>query len=1317
MSQRSYTYLDNKLEKERAYWLQKLSGDLVVSGIPLDFKRPAKASFDKERVKIKLDSKSEFKLRKISGGSEPLILTALITALKICLQRYTGIQDIIIGTTIHNKYSEVTSINKILALRDQVRPSRTVKQLLLEVKETLSEAYSNQKYPFESILDLLNVERPANRMPLFNIAAVLENTNDREHIRHLNNDVTLSFRINSDSITGAVEYNPTLFTREAIEIFSSHYEHILEAAFDSPEVQISSLQLLSEAKRQAFLISFNATESDYPKLSSVAQVFEDQVRRTPDNEAVVFENSSVTYQQLDDRANEVALLLKRLGVGRGANVGIYLEHSIEIVVALLGVLKAGAAYVPLDPDHPKQRLGFVIADAEISVILTQQNLADELPTDGAMRVCLDSELEAVSHEAIDWPLTSPGPDDTAYLIYTSGSTGVPKGVRISHKALVNYTWWAKQMYLKEGKGTFALYSSLAFDLTVTSIYTPLLSGNKIIVFRKDGNDFPLAEILKDDRVEILKLTPSHLSLIKDRDNSRSRISRMIVGGEALETELTRQIQSSFSQEVEIFNEYGPTEATVGCMIYKFDAANDNRTHVPIGVPAANAQIYLLDKSLNPVAENMVGELYISGDGLAQGYHNRLELSSERFIPNPFLAGKRMYKTGDLARRLASRDLEYVGRTDDQVKFHGYRVELNDIRAALNKHPRIRESVVVVRKDKNDNDVMMAYYASRQELDTDELRDFLSEVVIRETIPSLFVHLRKLPLTLNGKVNVEVLPSLEEVRQKARPKFVAPRTHTEEALVAIWRDVLGIAEVGIYDNFFELGGHSLLATQVISRIREVFQVDLPLRSLFESPTISTLLETLEKAMSTGQMLQVPTIKRVQRDGDLPLSFAQQRLWFIDQLEPGSPIYNVHVPVRLIARLNIAALEQTLTEIVRRHEILRTTFPAINGRPVQVIAAAKPVQMPLIDLTGPAEEARDGEAQRLATEEVNQPFNLAEGPLLRVRLLRLREDEFVVLFTTHHIVSDGWSMEILMREVSTLYAAFSNNQPSPLPELAIQYVDFAHWQQQWLQGEMLESHLSYWRKQLRGPLPVLALPTDRPRPAAQTFNGSRQRLVLTESLTEALRQLCVREGVTPFMTLLAAFKVLLFCYTGQDDVIVGSNIAHRNLARIEDLIGFFVNNLVLRTDMSGNPTFSELLRRVHEVCLSAYTHQDMPFDKLVEELQPERNLSHNPLFQVMFNLHNTRTSRPEVPGLGISPMDIHTQTSRFDLVMNMWETPQKLIGSLEYNTDLFDAETIIRMLGYFETLLDDVVAHPDKRLDEISPMTGEENDQLIHAFNSV
>ncbi|WP_029630618.1 condensation domain-containing protein, partial [[Scytonema hofmanni] UTEX B 1581] len=720
-----------------------------------------------------------------------------------------------------------------------------------------------------------------------------------------------------------------------------------------------------------------------------------------------------------------------------------------------------------------------------------------------------------------------------------------------------------------------------------------------------------------------------------------------------------------------------------------------------------------------------GEVYIGGVGVGRGYLNRPDLTAEKFIPNPFSKeAARLYKTGDLARYLPNGEIEYIGRIDNQVKLRGFRIELGEIETLISQYPAVRETVVIVSEDLLNSQRIIAYVVPQKEqtLTISELRSFLESKLPNYMVPAAFVTLEALPLTPNGKLDRKALPA-PELTQISLSNINPPSTPIENLLVAIWAEVLGIDKVGIDNNFFELGGHSLIATRVISQIRQVFQVELPLRYLFEKPTIAGLAKEIEKAIKVDSGVEATNIERIARSPELPLSFAQQRLWFLAQLEPDSPFYNIPAAVRLQGQLNVEALQQSFNEIISRHEALRTNFQTREGQAVAVISKEKPLTLSIFDISELPTNQQEAEIKQQAAQEAQQPFDISSDHLLRVKLLRLGEQEHIILLTMHHIVSDGWSIGVLVQELAKLYQAFSNGQPSlqdatrtPLAELPIQYVDFAVWQRQWLQGEILETQISYWLKHLENAPKVLELPTDHPRPTIQTFRGANYSFNLSPELSAALNKLSQQQGSTLFMTLLAGFQTLLWRYTGSEDIVIGSPIANRNRREIEGLIGFFVNTVVLRTNLAGNPRFEELLKRVREVALGAYAHQDLPFELLIEQLQPQRDLSHTPLFQVMFVLQNAPISVLELPGLTLTPLESDSNTAKFDLILYVTETESGLVGSFEYNTDLFERNTICRMVGHLQTLLEEIVANPQQRLSELPLLTKSEQHQLLREWNN-
>lgn len=1298
----NFRFLDGKLRNEKQYWTEKLSGDLPQCGVPLDFPRPTAFNRHDRVLAVELAPALGESIIRLCGPRRELILTLLIAAVKIVLWRYSPVSDIIVGTLIHEQDGESAQFNRILALRDRASPSTSVKEFLDQVRRTLTEAYLNQRYPFGRVLSLLGIEAPSNRAPLFNVAVVFEGINRLDNAVDLKNDLTIVGATDGDGVRCEIRYRSSLFRASSMTVFARHLARSVRAVVETPHIEIGAVDLLSPEERDELIHRRNDTDHGYPSDRTIHSLFEEQAARTPDNPAIIDGERVVSYLELNRAADLLARRLASMGAGRGARIGIIMKHSIETVAAILGVLKTGAAYVPLDPEYPLRRRSFMIRDSSIEILLTNLPSCVEDLQDLRI-VTVEKEVCAPGNERDEAGFENPSVavEDVAYVMYTSGSTGEPNGVEVLHRSLVNYIWWAKEVYLRDEALNVVFYSSLSFDLTVTSIYVPLITGNAIIVYSGENGEPAFLKAVRDARAQVIKVTPSHLSLMREGGVRAPSVRRLIVGGEPFETALARQVRSAFSDDVEIYNEYGPTETTVGCMIHRFDSERDDRGFVPIGRPAANTRIYILGENGRPAAENVIGELYVSGTGVGAGYINKPELTAERFLDDPFVPGARMYRTGDLARWLPEGLVEHVGRNDDQIKFHGHRIELNEIRLALNRHPNIRDSVVTIVRDGDGNDYLIAYYTSRQEIDPGEIRDMLTDYFVEETIPNFFVHLKKLPLSLNGKIDHRMLPSLDEVRHSIKRVYVAPSTPLEETLAAIWRDVLSVERVSARDNFFRLGGHSLLATRVVSRIRDSLGVEVPLSTLFKSPTVAELAEIIDSKGRVQGPSVLPPIKRVPRDRPLPLSFSQQRLWFLNQLEPGTAAYNIGSALQIIGDLDSTAMLEGIRQVIRRHEVLRTRFPAQDGMPVQVIDDRIMIASSIEDirdvLSGVEKESK---LRQFAEEEARKPFDLAGGPLIRARLLRTGEREHVLLMVLHHIVSDGLSMKLLMSEIGENYELNKSGSAGRRLDLEIQYADYAVWQREVMRGETLERGLRYWQEKLKGQIRLIDLPTDRPRPEAQRYEGEMYRFELGRELMDALDGFCADESLTKFMALLGTWQVLLHRYSEDDEITVGTPVDNRIRAELGGVIGCFINTVVMRTNMHGNPTARELLNRVKEVIIGAFEHQEVPFELIVERLQPERRTNYTPFIQVWFVLHPEKRGDEmrvrEESDLIIEGIDIDNKTAQFDLALSMFESGQ---GILTYNTDLFDRSTIEQMVEDYRALLRGMIESPTLRILDI------------------
>jgi amino acid adenylation domain-containing protein/non-ribosomal peptide synthase protein (TIGR01720 family) len=1147
--------------------------------------------------------------------------------------------------------------------------------------------------------------------------------------------VRLSVIETGSAIRTELSFDADLFAPVEMRRFLEQLQALIDDAVREPGRVASELSILSRGERQALVFELNDTERAHEELC-VHELFERQAGRRPEAIAVVFEEEQISFETLDLRANGLARHLRSLGVGPETPVALLVERGLEFIVGLLAVMKAGGAYVPFDPAQPMDRLAKLLDESRPVVTLTLGACADRLPPGEARVFRFDTDWELVESPGDEPHASEVTPANLMYGMFTSGSTGRPKAVGVEHRQLVNYLIGIEEALELRRDERFGLISTTAADLGNTALFPPLCLGGclHLISSERAFDGDALAEYLDRQPLDCLKIVPSHLEALRGSPRGRRLAPRrqLVLGGEACRDELVDEVQKG-SPGCVIFNHYGPTEAAVGVLAHKVRSGNHESggRSIPLGRPIANTEIYLLDLHGNPVPAGIPGELHIGGASLARGYLGRPEWTAERFVPNPFAdrSGARLYRTGDLCRFDAAGDVEFLGRDDHQIKLRGYRIEMGEIEAVLRSAPGVRQALVAPREDRPGDTRLTAYVvlenpvpASRphrrllsemviadlNEQTPEDLREFVKDKLPDYMQPSAYVLLEALPLTANGKVDRAALPSPEAAGSLRAASFTAPRTAAEQELARIWSEVLRVERVGVHDDFFALGGHSLLAMQLISRVRSTFGVELPLRELFESPTVAKLAEAIERH-DRGAGEAAP-IRPAPRDGELPLSFAQQRLWFLDQLVPDNPFYNLASAVRLSGPLDVDALQRTLNEVVRRHEVLRTTFTAVEGRAAQSILPSLQVLLPVADLGGLTSEARERELNRLATADAQRPFDLKRGPLLRASLIKLGDAHHVVLLAMHHIVSDGWSQGVLVRELAILYPAFAGGRPSPLPELPIQYADFALWQRQSLTGDFRERQLSYWREQL-SELPVVQLPADRPRPAMQSFRGARYLFGIPEPVAGALRALSASEGATLFMTLLGAFQVLLSRYCGLEDIPVGSPIAGRTRSETEGLIGFFVNSLVLRTNLSGDPSFRELVGRVREVALEAYAHQDLPFEMLVEELDPARDPSRDPLFQVMFALQNAPMPSVSTPHeLTLEPLHVETLTTKFDMTVAMWEWMSRLQGVVEYSTDLLDRTTVIRMMGHLTVLLEGISASPDLRLSALPLLTREERLQL-------
>ncbi|MFD2169209.1 amino acid adenylation domain-containing protein [Tumebacillus lipolyticus] len=1325
------------LQKQLDYWKRQLAGELPVLMLPTDHPRPKVTSYQGASEALTIPKRQIEKLKEFSRQEGGTLFMTLLAAFHALLYRYSGQRELLIGTPVANRNREeieglVGFFVNTLVIRNSLSSELPFREFVRQVRDVCLEAYAHQDLPFETLVAELAPDRQLNRSVLFQTMFALNNALDTSvelsgltmefHPWSTDTakfDLSLLMTEEQDRVVGKLEYSTALFEKATIERIGQHFLRLVERVAEDPDVLIDDIRLLDEHERETMLVDWNDTATPYPEVC-VHQLFTEQAARTPDAVAVELGAVSWTYRELNEHANRMAHLLKSYGVGPDVIVCLLLDRSLEMMAAFLAVFKAGGAYLPLDPSTPPERMSFLLQDAGAMLVLTTSSLRDRMPESDLPQIVLDEQADVIAGQRADNLAPAAEPKNLAYLIYTSGSTGQPKGTMIEHRGLTNYLLWAVDAYRLQGGVGSIVHSSVAFDMPITSLFPPLLTGKKVVFTPPEANGVEaLCQLLLTRQdFSLVKLTPAHLQLVNrelEGEDWQGLVRTLVIGGEALMPEQVAPWQERAPKTM-LINEYGPTETVVGCCVHEV-SEGDSEGVIPIGRPIANMAMYILDGHQQPVPIGVVGEIYIGGLGVARGYRNREELEAECFLPDPFRAEEhaRMYRTGDLARNRADGVIEYVGRIDSQVKIRGFRIELGEIEAMIGQHPMVQDSCAMVREDVPGDKRLVAYLVVQAEVERSEIRAFLKERLPDYMIPSAFVQLDELPLNPNGKVDRRKIPVPDDLQMGADAHYIAPRTELEEKIASIWAEVLRVPQVSMQDNFFELGGHSLLATQVVSRIDRTFDVQMQLKVLFEAPTVASLATRVERLQKQETNRSLPAIVRTSRNAPLPLSFAQQRLWVVDRLLSDTAVYNMPFAVRLQGVLRQAEMERSLSEIIRRHEILRTTFAEVGGQPVQVIAEPAWQPLPILEIGGLSANQQELEMRRHLQAEAARPFDLQEGPLVRFTLLRLNQNDHVLLLNMHHIISDGWSMGVFVNEFAALYQSSVKGEPSLLPELAIQYVDYAAWQRDTLTGEGLAGQIAYWREQLNGELPVLQLPTDHPRPPVQTHVGAIEPFTLPSRLTDALHQLSQQQGVTLFMTLLGAFQTFLSRYSGQEDICVGTAIAGRTRRETEELIGFFVNTLVLRTDLSGQPSFLELLSRVKKVALGAYAHQDLPFEKLVEEMQPKRDPSRSPLFQVLFALQNAPMTTIELPELTIQPVEYEGQIAKFDLSLLMREEEGVLQASFEYNTDLFNRSTIKRMSDHFIRLIESITSHPEQSVMKLQMLSDAEFQQVVVEWN--
>lgn len=1337
----------------RRYWRERLEGDLQPPALP--FARPAARQNANLAgyMLLELDAQTQQALAAFSHEIETPLYVTLLAVFMILLSRYMHTEDVAAGFLSANRRRETARLigyflNPFL-FRTRVDGRQSFAEYVKTVNASLQSDLAHASYPFLRVAQELPTDpSQAGRSPWLRTVFSWQKTtpivDNREvgdfavnaegasvrggglelaqvHLRRQNSpfEMTLLAANTHNGPALACEYNLDIYPQEAVAALLEHFLNVLKGGLAAPHRPLSAIPTLSAEEWQRTLEAWNDTRNENLGETTVLQLIEAQARSRPEATALTFGDQQLTYAELMRRSAVLAARLKQAGIAHGTIAALCMHRSTEMVIAALAVMQAGAAYLPLDPSHPAERLQFILDDSAAKAVLTntdlpwletQARISSPGPSVIHVQAQPDSASPALSSD------DQPKPSDPAYVIYTSGSTGTPKGVVIEHRALANLLA-AMQAELGLGAAdVMPVVMALSFDGAVMEMLLPLSAGARLVLFDHHTVNDPrrLAQALDETGVTVMLSTPSAWRSLLESGWAGRRRLKALSGGEALAPETAAAL---VERTAEVWNLYGPTETTVLSTLWRVQPESER---ILIGRPIANTQVYVLDHHRQPVPAGVSGEIYIGGSGLAAGYLNRPELTAQSFVPNPFRkdAGGRLYRTGDLGRFLPTGELEYLGRLDDQVKIHGYRIEPAEIEAVLARHPLVAAAAVIPFEEPGGDRALAAFVAwrgdSRDETERlAELRRFLQTALPIFMIPGRFIFLDALPITPNGKLDRKALAALNpEAARQAHAG--SPRNPIEAALVEIWQKTLGLQYVGIYDNFFEIGGHSLTATQIGSRIDRQFGTALALTLIFEQPTIAALARKIQAELAGGKFAPPGPILPTPRSGPMPVSFSQERMWFIQQMDPHNSAYNVPAAVRLIGKLDIPLVKDCLSALIRRHEVLRSTIYNTPDGPVLMITPEQEPEFEVIDLRLIPADEREAHLFGLLAAEAGQPFDLARGPLLRLFVYLLADAEAVILVNMHHVATDAWSIGVMIRELDMLYRAGMEGRSAELPPLRIQYADFARWQREWFSGEIAEAQLAYWRKQLEG-LGPLALPTTRPRPPLQTYGGEMVSARLTPRLVEAVRQAAHDEHLTPFMVYEAGFSALLQRYTGQDDLSVGMPIANRHWLENEDLVGTFVNTLVLRSDLSGDPTFRELLARTRNTALQAFAHQDYPFERLVADLQVQRDLSISPLFQVMFNYTDTRMPDTAAAGLQWAPVVFDRCAAQFDLTVTVSKVNDEHILTAEYNVDLFERRLMQALLDHYVRLLENGLVDPETRLSQLEMLGPEEQQRLLKQWN--
>ncbi|ANY69397.1 non-ribosomal peptide synthetase [Paenibacillus sp. BIHB 4019] len=1320
-----------RLKQLEQYWLDCFAGEIPMLDLPTDFPRPEEQNFAGERFVFGMDEMLTKQIQRLTAETGTTMYMFLLAVFKVFLSKYANQEQIIVGSPAAGRtHADTAAIPGMfintLALQSRPEGAKTFKAFLLEVKEASLQAFDHQDYPFEQLVEQLPLVRDTKRSALFNVMFHLQNAEmpplvlGNLHISPyslLYPTVKFDLKLEAFEHEGAVslsfEYASALYQQETIRRWSGHLLQLVKGALDNPESLLSELSLLSEEETTRMLEVQRGQRTDAPANRPLHRLFEERVQLMPEHIAVVCGEKRLTYSELNEQANRLASILRKRGVARNQLVALLVDRTEDMIISILATMKAGGAFLPIDPEIPAQRMLYILEDSGAGWLVTQREHLQSVAAYKGEVVDLRAHQLQSEPTAIMKHADVPDPDeqvnDLAYVIYTSGTTGLPKGVQLGHRGLVNYAFWFMSEANVTALDKTVLLSSFAFDLGYTSLFPVLLAGGELHIVASEIVTEPdeLSHYLYERGITYLKLTPSlfHLlvhshSFLTSKPFASLRL--VVLGGERIHTSDLALFHAQYAN-TELMNHYGPTESTIGAIAQYIDTSRlDSYAQQPtIGQPIYNAAAYVLGAGNQLVPAGVVGELHLSGPGLAHGYLNQPELTAERFMASPFAAGELLYKTGDLVRQLPDEKLAYIGRVDDQVKIRGYRIELGEIEMQLLEHEPITKVVVMPFSAEGQLPELCAYYSADQELTVSDLRDWLTARLPSYMVPTRFIRLNVIPLTSNGKVDRRLLPAPEPITAQTRPVLALPNNELEHQLCLLWKEVLGIEAIGTEDSFFDLGGHSLKAIMLISNMQNHMNRKVPLKVLFEQPTIRQLARYMEEAAVTVDSLKAECIAPAQIKAHYPVSSAQKRMYILHQLEPESISYNMPSALLLEGELELGRLEKALAAMIDRHETLRTSFAELDGTPVQMVHASVDFQLNVLNTV---EEQMDETIRQFI-----RPFDLNKAPLLRAGVIQLNNQQHLLLIDMHHIIADGISRSVFIKELAGLHAGEILEKPE------LHYKDYTVWNLEPGQQQRIGEQEQYWLEQFQQPAADLHLPTDFPRPAVQSFAGDLLRFDVPEATARQLRKLALDTGTTLHMALLAAFSTFLARISGQEDIVIGSAVTGRTTAEVQTMPGMFVNTLALRFAPEHGKTFKQLLAEAKETCLRALENQSYPFEELVNKLDLPRDMSRNPLFNVMLTVELPDKQELQLERLTIAPYETAHRTAKFDLTLGAFESPAGMGLQLEYATDLFSRETIACWSVYILRILQAAALNPDIVLSEIEMLAPAEQQLILHTWN--